>query len=145
MTDEELRQRQKRREDFISYSITAVIALAVGALIFVIYFFAMGARFIDAVNGMALTTVLLIGGALLSLLARLGAFDTFAYGFRQLGHAMFNRNNPHKYDNMADYKQAKYDQRKGKRNSYIAILCVSALFVVALIVLEIIYHTKIGQ
>lgn len=142
--DEKLEKAKRRRENFISYMITAGITLVSGAIIFCLYFFLMGHRFIDAVNGMALTSVLLICGAILTLLARLGAFDTFAYGFRQLGHAMFS-NNPRKYNNMAEYKQAKYDARKNKRKSYIVVLIVASLFVIALVVLEIIYHVKIGQ
>lgn len=144
MTDEELKERQKRKEDFISYSITAIIAFAVGGLIFILYFFLNGHRFIDAVNGMALSSILLAGGAILTILARLGAFDTFAYGFRQLGHAMFSRN-PRKFNNMVEYKQAKTEERKGKRKSYYPVLIVAALFIIALVVLEIIYHVKIGQ
>ena len=142
--DPKLEKAKQRRENLISYSITAGITLGVGATIFCLYFFLMGHRFIDAVNGMALTSILLVGGAILTLLARLGAFDIFAYGFTQLGHAMFS-NKPNKYDNMADYKQAKYDARKNKRKSYIVVLIVASLFIVALVVLEIIYHVKIGQ
>ena len=104
----------------------------------------MGHRFIDAVNGSTLTTIVLFSATILSILARLGAFDTFAYGFLQLGHAMFSKN-PRKYNSMSDYKQAKYDARKEKRNYYIPMLIVTGLFAIAVIVLEIIYHTMIGQ
>ena len=141
--DERTQKAIKRRQDIVSYLITAAVTLVSGATIFLLYFFLMGHRFIDAVNGMALTSVILIGGALLSLLARLGAFDTFSYGFRQLGHAMFSKN-PRKYNNMAEYKQDKYDERKGKRKSYLVVLVVASLFVIALVVLEIIYHVKIN-
>ena len=137
-------EAQKRKELIIANIVAAVITFVIGAIIFVIYFFVMGHRFIDAVNGSALTTILLFSATILSILARLGAFDTFAYGFLQLGHVMFSKN-PRKYNSMADYKQAKYDARKEKRNYYIPMLIVTGLFAIALIVLEIIYHTKIGQ
>lgn len=140
---QKLKAIEERKEMIISMIFSGVIAFILGAFVFVLYFFLMGHRFIDAVNGAALSTIILFSYAILSILARLGAFDTFAYGFIQLGHAMFSKN-PRKYANMADYKQAKYDQRKTKNKTYIATLIVSSLFLIALIVLEIIYHSKIG-
>ena len=144
MNDEKLKEAQKRKETIIAHIITAVVTFVVGSIIFIIYFFVMGHRFIDAVNGSALTTIVLFASTILSILARLGAFDTFAYGFIQMGHAIFSKN-PRKFNSMADYKQAKYEARKEKRNTYIPMLIVTGLFALALLVLEIIYHTLIGQ
>ncbi len=138
---QKIRERQHRKEALILQAITFAIALATGGLIFVIYYFAMGAHFIDAVNGMALTTIILVSAGILSLLARLGAFDTFAYGFKQLATSMFSKNT-NKYNNMADYKKQKYDERKLKSKLYIAILVAAAIFAVVLLVLEILYHSK---
>ena len=142
--DEKLKQAQKRKEAIIFNLIVVGVSFAVGAIIFVIYYFAMGAHLIDAVNGAAVSFIVLFAGAILSLLARFGAFDTFAYGFLQLGTAMFSHN-PRKYNSMADYKQAKYDARKEKFKAYIPILITSGLFAIALLVLEIVYHSHIGQ
>lgn len=142
--DEKLIAKQKQKEKIIFNLVVSLVTFAIGSIIFIIYFFAMGHRFIDAVNGATLTTIILFSMSILSLLARLGAFDTFAYGFMQVGAMMFS-NNPRKYNSMSDYKQAKSEKRKEKLKVYIPMLIVTFLFVIAVVVLEIIYHTIIGR
>ena len=121
--------------------ITGLIAVAIGAGIFLLYYYIRGAKLINAVNGFALTTIVLFSSATFMVLARFGAFDTFSYGFKQLFSSMFGKD-ANRYNNMADYKQEKYDERKSKQKLFIAVYVVTALFAVGLIIFEIIYHSK---
>lgn len=125
------------------YIIAAIIALAIGAGIFCLYFFLNNMTIVAACNGSILAGVALVGIGALIIITRLGAFDTFAYGFMQLGTSMFGRQ-PKKYSDMIEYKQAKYNERKEKSKYYFAIMIVGALFFIATLVLEIIYHSQLG-
>ena len=138
-----MEEKEKKLINIKVYLIAAIIALAIGSGVFCLYFFLNKATIIAACNASILSAVTLIGLGALILLTRLGAFDTFAYGFAQLGSAMFGRE-PKKYNDMVEYKQMKYEQRKDKTNYYISFLIVGALFIIATIVLEIIYHNQLG-
>lgn len=126
--------------------ITLVISLAVGGIIFLIYFLINqgGLGAIPAgCNAAILSTIVLVASGILVWLSRMGAFDTFAYGFKQLGSSIFGRN-PTKYNNMVEYKQAKIEKRTEKTNYYLFIIFAGLIFGILTVVLEIIYHTIIG-
>lgn len=138
-----MEENKKKSIDWKIYIIAAIIALAIGAGIFCLYFFLNNMTIIAACNASIVAGVSLVGLGALIILARLGTFDTFAYGFMQLGSSMFGRQ-PKKYNDMIEYKQAKYDERKEKSKYYFAIMIVGALFFIATLVLEIIYHSQLG-
>lgn len=138
-----MEENKKKNIDWKIYIIAAIIALAIGAGIFCLYFFLNNMTIVAACNASIVAGVSLVGLGALIILARLGTFDTFAYGFMQLGSSMFGRQ-PKKYNDMVEYKQAKYDERKEKSKYYFAIMIVGALFFIATIVLEIIYHSQLG-
>ena len=137
-----MEENKKKSIDWKIYIIAAIIALAIGAGIFCLYFFLNNMTIIAACNASIVAGVSLVGLGALIILARLGTFDTFAYGFMQLGSSMFGRQ-PKKYNDMVEYKQAKYDERKEKSKYYFAIMIVGALFFIASLVLEIIYHSQL--
>lgn len=135
--------KEKKIKQLKENIITFVISLSVGAIIFCLYFFLKSRTIVDACNASIMAAVILVSLGLLIWLTRLGAFDTFAYGFKQLGHAMFGRS-PTKYHDMIEYKQDRYEKRKDKTNYYLFIIIAGLCFGVATLVLEIIYHTMIG-
>lgn len=137
-----MEENKKKSIDWKIYIIAAIIALAIGAGIFCLYFFLNNMTIVAACNASIVAGVSLVGLGALIILARLGTFDTFAYGFMQLGSSMFGRQ-PKKYNDMVEYKQAKYDERKEKSKYYFAIMIVGALFFIATLVLEIIYHSQL--
>ena len=140
--DDKAKKIKRIKEDII----TLVISLAVGGIIFLIYFLLNKDRYggISAgCNATILSAIILVSAGVLVWLSRLGAFDTFAYGFKQLGSSIFSKN-PRKYNNMVEYKQDKYEKRKEKTNYYLFIILAGLLFGVATLILEIIYHTMIG-
>lgn len=144
--DEEVKQKlaekARKKELLIADLITAAIALIIGVFVFLLYFFLKGMKLIDAVDGATLAGAIVFGVAILMLLAKLGAFDTFAYGFKQLGSMMFTKT-PSKYNDMATYKKEKMEARKKSGNYYIPVLIISGLFFVAVLILYIIFKTTI--
>ena len=140
-TLEIIKRREKKRQIIIADLITGGIALAVGALIFLLYFFlnVEGRTLKTACNGCALAAGVLICAGFLVWLNRLGAFDTFAYGFIQLGTMMFGKN-PIKRDSLSDYKENRREKRKDKSKYYFVIMIAGGLFLIALAVLEILFN-----
>lgn len=126
-----------------SFIITFLVGLIIGGVIFCLHFFIKGMTLINAINACSISGVSLFGVALIVIITRLGAFDTFSYGFKQMFSSMFGRD-PNVYNSLADYKLEKYDQRKKKNASYVMFFLVGLLFFLAVIVLEIILHTIIN-
>lgn len=136
--------KENIKKNFKLYLIAFIVSLLIGAAIFCISFFSQAMTIIAACNGTILAFAILLGLALLITVARFGAFDTFAYGFKQLGSSIFGRS-PKKYDDLVMYKNVKVEERKTKSNYQYIMMFASLLFLIANIVLEIIYHTIIGQ
>ena len=133
-------EKQHKKERLVADIIAGGISLFVGAIIFLVYFFVKGHKLIDAVNGSTIAGVVLLSAGVLTLLSRLGAYDTFVYGFKQLGTSLFSKN-PRKYHDMVEYKNNKYEQRKGKPKVYYAMIIVSFAFFIATLVLDIVLRT----
>lgn len=141
MDQREYLEKQKKRQIFIADIITFVISFLIGVAIFLIYFLVKGIHLLHALNAVTIAGVVLFCVSILVLLNRFGAFDTFVYGFKQMGSTMFTKN-PTKYNNMADYKIAKAEERKTKGKYYIPIMIAAAIFLVATLILEIIYRAS---
>lgn len=141
-----IKEKERRRQAFFADLISGGIALAIGALIFLLYFFLNeeGRNLKTACNGTALAGGLVLGAGLLIWLTRLGAFDTFAFGFIQLGTSLFGRN-PLKRETLVEYKQKRVEKRKEKTKYYFVIMIVGGLFLVALVVLEILFNIKYSR
>ena len=136
------------KERFVKYRkanfITLLISLVVGAGIFLLFFFTLGKDLMSSVNASTISAGILIGGGILVWVTFEGLFDMAAYGFRQLGHAMFNRHNPAKYDDFPDYKQKKIEKRSDSPDIYLPIIFAGVLFLIATIVLRIILAQVTG-
>ncbi len=117
------------------------ISLVLGGIIFVLFFFLRNRSFMDAVNGVSLAALFVLLSGLLALLAFLGAFDTFAFGFKQLGSMMFAKN-ARRDGTYADYRDKKREKRTSSSHSYLAIIAAGLIILIAAIILEIIYHSK---
>lgn len=124
-----------------AYLLSFGISSVAGVAVFLIFYFTSGQTLLGALNGTGVAGVLLLGAGGLCLLARLGAFDTMSYGFRQWFSAMFARE-ANKYNNMSDYKDQKTKERAKASYYYYVIMIVSLFFFIAFIILEIV-KTKI--
>lgn len=139
-----MEEKEKKIKHLKIYIITLIIALAIGSGIFCLYYFLNKPVIATACNATILAGISLVGAGMLILLARLGAFDTFSYGFIQLGTAMFGRQ-PKRYNDMVEYKQIKTEQRKTKSNYYFVVMIAGSLFLIATLILEIIYHVNLAR
>lgn len=138
-----IKEKERKRQALIADLISGGIALALGALIFLLYFFLNeeGRTLKTACNGAALSGGILLCGGLLIWLARLGVFDIFAFGFIQLGTILFSRD-VLKNQTFVEYKQKRVEKVKNKSKYYFVIMIVSGLFFIALAVLEIMFNIK---
>ena len=122
--------------------LTFIISIVVGVGIFCLIFFLRNMTLLAAVDGSAIggVSVLLVG--LLMWVSHLGAFDTFVFGFKQLG-SMFFAKDARRDGNYADYKQAKAESRANSSYNFVAVIAAGLLLLIAVAVLEIIYHANV--
>lgn len=122
--------------------VTFIISLIVGVSIFCLIFFLRNQTIIAALDGAAIGSVIVIFLGLLMWVAHLGAFDTFAFGFKQLGSMMFSKE-PRKDGTFQDYKEGKRIKRDNSSYNFVSVIAAGLLLSISIIVLEIIYRTNI--
>lgn len=123
--------------------LTFIISIVVGVGIFCLIFFLRNMALVDAVNGAAVGSLSVLLFGLLMWVSHLGAFDTFVFGFKQLG-SMFFAKDARRDGNYADYKQNKAESRANSSYNFVAVIAAGLFLSIALIVLEIIYHASLG-
>ena len=97
---------------------------------------------IAAVDAAAIAAITVLFFGLLVWMAHLGAFDTFAFGFKQLGSMLFAKN-PRKDGAYADYRDQKTEKRQNSSYNFVAIIAAGILLCIALLVLDIIYNVTL--
>ena len=123
--------------------ITFIIALVMGVTIFCLFFFLRDRTIVAAIDGVAVGGVSLLFLGLLMLVSHLGAFDTFAFGFKQLGSMLFAKD-PKKDGNYHDYKENKAEKRSDSSYNFVMMMAAGLLMLLAVPILEIIYHASIA-
>ena len=129
------------RRHWLTNLVVFLSSLFVGGVIFVLYFFLRNRSFIDAVNGSAISGMIVFLSGLLVFMHHLGAFDTFVFGFKQLGSAIFAKD-ARRDGKYSDYRQEKTEKRKNSSYVFISIVAAGLTILIAALILEIIYHTK---
>ena len=122
--------------------ITFLISLVVGAGIFCLIFFLRNQTIVAAVDGAAIGSMVVLFLGLLMWVAHLGAFDTFAFGFKQLGSMLFAKD-ARRDGTFQDYKQNKATKRDNSSYNFVMVIFAGLLLSISIIVLEIIYRTSI--
>ena len=122
--------------------ITFIISLVFGGGIFLLVFFLKSQTMIAAVDAAAIAAITVLFFGLLVWMAHLGAFDTFAFGFKQLGSMLFAKN-PRKDGTYADYRDQKTEKRQNSSYNFVAIIAAGILLCIALLVLDIIYNVTL--
>ena len=122
--------------------ITFFISLVVGAIIFCLMFFLRGQTLLSAVDGAALSAVSVLFLGLLFWMHHLGAFDTFVFGFKQLGSMLFAKD-ARRDGTYAEYRERKTESRNNSSFNFIAVIFAGLLLCIALLVLEIVYHASL--
>jgi len=122
--------------------ITFFVSLLLGGGIFCLIFFLRNMTIIAAVDGAAIGSVVVIFLGLLMLVHFLGAFDTFAFGFKQLGTMIFSKD-PRKDNSYQEYREDKILKRANSSYNFVIVILTGSLLSISIIVLEIIYRTSI--
>ena len=117
--------------------ITLAISLVIGGAIFCLAFFLKERNIVSAVNAAAISSVSILCIGLLLWMSHLGAFDTFAFGFKQLGTSMFGKKGNETKD-FAGYKEQNRIKREEQPKIFLPILIAGLVFLLAMIVLRII-------
>ena len=117
------------------YIIAGITSLILGAFIFVLVSVILKRPVAD---GAGYASIILISAAGLIWIIREGFFDIFSYGFRQLGATLFSKK-PNEYNDFASYKEMKYSKREKRSKYFISVAIVGALFLLATIILYLIY------
>ena len=122
--------------------ITLLVSLVIGGAIFCLVFFLKNQNIVAAVDAAAISSVSVLCIGLLLWMAHLGAFDTFAFGFKQLGSMIFSKE-PRRDGQYQDYRKDKILKRTNSSYNFVAVILAGLLLLIAVIILEIIYKTRI--
>lgn len=128
------------RKNLRSYIFAVILSTVIGITIFLIYFVLNKFTMYAAINGTSLSAVILLGIGGLMFVGSEGFFDVFAYGFKQLGTAMFGKK-ANEQNSFPDYKEQKRTIRENKPKFFISILFSGLIFLIAMIVVRIIELT----
>lgn len=120
------------------YLIWLVSCLVVGAGIFCAFYFGGGKGKVAALNGTSFTGIILVCLAGLMWVAREGFFDFLSYGFKQMGAMIFTKD-PNSLKDFPGYKEDKRNVRKFASKYFVIVAFVGLLFVIAFIILRIIW------
>lgn len=132
-----MNENNKKIVNLKPHIITAIISIIIGVGIFLAFFLTKRSLY-GAFNGVTYASIVLIGGGVLYWVAREGFFDMFSYGFKQLGSMMFSKK-ANELNNFSEYKEYKNELRQKKAKCYLTMIFVGCLFLIATIILAIIY------
>lgn len=130
-------QKQPKIDYIKPNLISFAIGVAVGGITFSIFYFLGELNLIRAVDGASLAFAVVLCVGVLIMLSSFGAFDTFAFGFKQLGTMMFNRHDPRNEQTFVDYKKGRRDARNRSTRYYIGLFIASGVWLIAMVVLRI--------
>ena len=119
------------------------ISLGVGLLVFFLYFFIQHMTYVAALNGTGMAFVILFAAGVLVWLSKEGAFDTISFGFKQMFTSWFNKE-ANKYNDFVGYRDEKNSKRLASSNIHFVFLMISALFLIAFGIIEIIKYSIYG-
>ncbi len=135
--------KENFKKNIKAYIITAIVAFVIGAIIFILYFFLTYKDLHSALNGVSIAGIALVGIGGLMWVAGEGTFDSMSYGFKQMFTSAFNKK-ANKYNDFYAYKEDKRIKRETAPKVFLSFFAAASLFILAIIVLEILYHVKLG-
>lgn len=124
----------KFKKDLKYYLIAGAISLVFGIALFCLFFFlrvkTVGYGLLNWQDSTMIVGIILLGVGGLMWVGHEGFFDVFAYGFKQLGGAMFSKN-PHAYNDYPGYREQKKVKRTSSPKIFFSVLIVGALSLLA--------------
>lgn len=138
----EMLRKAKLKEQILFFFIKLGISLVIGTLFFIGLYFGRTRSLIDAVDGFFIGGATMIGVALLSVVTRFGAFDTFAYAFSTL-KVKYIPNTKKTYEDLYDYKEKKTEKRENTKYNFLPYLVAGiVLFLVAFILFLVLQGSR---
>ena len=127
------------RKYWLTNLITFLLSIAAGVGIFCAVYFSRARSIIDAIDGATLGGLVVLLFGLLMMVSHFGAFDSFAFGFKQLFSLLFSKD-PKKNGSFTDYRDERTQKRDASSYNFFATILAGLLLSTAIIVLEILYH-----
>ena len=130
---------------YLPYFIRGIIAFFILlALTLLIYFFELNTPMttISLLDGLLVATVIGFATALFTYLVYSGSLNFVSYGFSTFG-SIFNKNVNKKYKDLKEYNEIKKMERAEKTYYFLSYILVSSLYLIALIVVFILFNTGV--
>ena len=130
---------------YLPYFIRGIIAFFILlALTLLIYFFELNTPMttISVLDGLLIATVIGFATSLFTYLVYSGSLNFVSYGFSTFG-SIFNKNVNKKYKDLKEYNEIKKIERAGKTYYFLSYIIVSSLYLIALIVVFILFKTEV--
>lgn len=130
---------------YLPYFIRGIIAFFILlALTLLIYFFELNTPMttISLLDGLLIATVIGFATSLFTYLVYSGSLNFVSYGFSTFG-SIFNKNVNKKYKDLKEYNEIKKMERAGKTYYFLSYIIVSSLYLIALIVVFILFKTEV--
>ena len=130
---------------YLPYFIRGIIAFFILlALTLLIYFFELNTPMttISLLDGLLVATVIGFATSLFTYLVYSGSLNFVSYGFSTFG-SIFNKNVNKKYKDLKEYNEIKKIERAGKTYYFLSYIIVSSLYLIALIIVFILFNTEV--
>ena len=130
---------------YLPYFIRGIIAFFILlAITLLIYFFELNTPMttISLLDGLLVATVIGFATSLFTYLVYSGSLNFVSYGFSTFG-SIFNKNVNKKYKDLKEYNEIKKMERAGKTYYFLSYILVSSLYLIALIVVFILFKTEV--
>lgn len=130
---------------YLPYFIRGIIAFFILlALTLLIYFFELNTPMttISLLDGLLVATIIGFATSLFTYLVYSGSLNFVSYGFSTFG-SIFNKNVNKKYKDLKEYNEIKKMERAGKTYYFLSYIIVSSLYLIALIVVFILFKTEV--
>ena len=130
---------------YLPYFIRGIIAFFILlALTLLIYFFELNTPMttISLLDGLLIATVIGFATSLFTYLVYSGSLNFVSYGFSTFG-SIFNKNVNKKYKDLKEYNEIKKMERAGKTYYFLSYILVSSLYLIALIVVFILFKNEV--
>ena len=130
---------------YLPYFIRGIIAFFILlAITLLIYFFELNTPMttISLLDGLLVATVVGFATSLFTYLVYSGSLNFVSYGFSTFG-SIFNKNVNKKYKDLKEYNEIKKMERAGKTYYFLSYILVSSLYLIALIVVFILFNTGV--
>ena len=130
---------------YLPYFIRGIIAFFILlAITLLIYFFELNTPMttISLLDGLLVATIIGFAISLFTYLVYSGSLNFVSYGFSTFG-SIFNKNVNKKYKDLKEYNEIKKMERAGKTYYFLSYILVSSLYLIALIVVFILFKTEV--